>query len=106
LQGNFEDNIVYFWQSSNLGVEDFKINSFSIYPNPTNGNLSIKNVNSIDKEIVVTVYDVLGNAIIENKELNSAIENIDLSDFSSGLYFVKIMNKNNQLLYSDKIVKQ
>ena len=106
LQGNFEDDIVYFWQSSNLEVEDFKINSFSIYPNPTNRNLSIKNVNSIDKEVVVTIYDVLGNAIIENKELNSTIENIDLSDFSSGLYFVKIMNKNNQLLYSEKIVKQ
>jgi hypothetical protein len=102
--GNIEN--VKFFISTNLSNSQNNFNSFSIYPNPTNENISIKNVNSIDKEVVVTIYDVLGNAIIKNKELNSAIENIELSDFSSGLYFVKITDRNNQILYSEKIVKQ
>lgn len=109
MTGYFETNgIIRVFQ--NIDLSSFQVtntkSNFSIYPNPTNGNISIKNSNSIDKEVAITICDVLGNAIIENKKFNLALQNLDLSDFSSGVYFVKITDKNNQLLYSDKIVKQ
>ncbi len=105
LQGNFEDQIVYFWQSNNLFVEDFKIKPYSIYPNPTNDDFSIKNLNNSNKEVTITVFDGFGKAILKSQNTENDLETISLKNYASGLYFVKISDKNNKLIYSEKIIK-
>lgn len=76
-----------------------------IYPNPTNGNFTIKNIDLSNNNHFVNVYDVFGNQIINNQKINSNSENINLSNVASGLYFVKINDFNGQVLTSDKIIK-
>lgn len=107
LQGNFEDgDFVYFWKASNLNTEDYKRNSFSVFPNPTNGDLTIKSMNGLNKKSFITVYNALGNKVIENKAIENNFQNLSLKEFSSGLYFVNVFDENNQVIFSEKIVKK
>lgn len=61
----------------------------SVYPNPARDNISIKvksGVPGVGGKI--QIFDVIGNLVLE-RTLNNA-QNIDISGFSKGIYFVKI----------------
>lgn len=70
---------------------------FIIYPNPTSGvlNIDIPN-NHIEK---VILYDIHGKYL---KNFNE--NNVDLSDFNSGIYFIKIFTSSNSVINS-KVIK-
>ncbi|WP_298117969.1 T9SS type A sorting domain-containing protein [Flavobacterium sp.] len=75
-----------FLISGTLANADFEVENISIYPNPSNGIFNIASGNlSIEK---VEVYDVTGKVIKSNSTGNNS--SIDLTDASSGIYFVKI----------------
>jgi hypothetical protein len=102
-------NTVYFsvYQPTNLGITQNSIKSnFSIYPNPTAGDFTINYDAFANREVFVNVYDILGNQIIKNEKIDSNSKNINSSDFDSGLYLIKITDSNNEVLYSDKIIKK
>ena len=80
-----------------LSVNDFDIAGLKIYPNPASNSLNIKATTIIDK---IELYSVLGHKVHETNKTNS----IDISNFDSGVYFVKIYSGNNSL--SKKIIKQ
>lgn len=65
-------------------------NQMQVYPNPTDGHIIIS---SSDKLKSITVYDAYGKEIvfIENAQPEN---NIDLSKFSKGLYFIKSTDVN------------
>ena len=72
-----------------LSAEDFNSNSFNVYPNPSNGIFNIKMRNNIS-EFEFEVIDITGKTIItKNKVLNNSYQ-LNLSSFSSGLYFINI----------------
>ena len=68
------------------------------------GDFAIHSTN-IFNEVYVNVYDVLGKALITNEKFRGDYKNISLKDFGSGLYIVKITDNENQVLYSQKIIK-
>lgn len=93
-------------QPTNLATTQNQINNqFSIFPNPTSGNFTIKNLDFSENSTFVNIYDVLGNQIIKNDKIENDFKNINLSDLALGLYFIKIIDVNNTLLYSEKIIK-
>jgi len=59
---------------------------FEIYPNPTNGKLTINYNEDLSS---IQVMNVLGETLIE-----TTATNLDLSSLSSGVYFVKLVNTN------------
>ncbi len=71
-----------------------------VYPNPSNGKVSLDFKNrihsarvSVENASGVSVYNkILGNNF-------TGLLNIDLSSFASGLYFVKISSPENQYVY-------
>jgi uncharacterized repeat protein (TIGR03803 family) len=75
--------------------------SISLFPNPTSDYLFIKGVSSTTKEIVI--IDVTGNQssiqVINEQETARA----DVRNFSPGLYFLKITDQNQVMVY--KFVK-
>lgn len=75
-------------------------NYFEIYPNPSSGKFMITATSEI-KEIFV--FDVLGDIVLKTELNTNEIKQIDLSDKSNGIYFVKI-NVNGTTL-TRKIVK-
>jgi hypothetical protein len=84
-----------------LGVDDFtSLNTISIAPNPSNGIFNItKNIQtSISK---VTVFDINGKVLkVIDSELSLDSIQMNLSDFSKGVYFVEISND------FDKVVRK
>ncbi len=79
-----EDKIVWY-ENGVLGIEDQTENHFMLYPNPTKGKL---NLNTNQKIILIEVYNLVGQKILETKT------EINLSNFESGIYFVKIKDSN------------
>ena len=79
-----------------LGVSDLDIFSFSIYPNPTSGFISIKGIENINS---IKVYSILG--ALEKEVLNT--NQIDVSELSSGIHFIKV---ENGTVFTRKIIKQ
>ncbi|NOQ76070.1 MAG: T9SS type A sorting domain-containing protein [Crocinitomix sp.] len=60
----------------------------SIYPNPTDGTIFVS-VDAMDQNYQLTVIDAEGRIIL-NRTVSNAIEAIDLSNASNGIYFVRI----------------
>ena len=88
-----------------LGSEDFaSLAKITIAPNPSNGIVTISknNQTTVSK---ITVFDINGKVIKEiNSELNLEVIQIDISKYSSGVYFVEISNDIDKIVR--KIVKE
>jgi hypothetical protein len=78
-------------------------NSVSVFPNPTAGKfqIQINNLQLVNGEI--EIYDLLGN-IIYTSPLHSPNQEMDISPFQSGIYFLKTKMKEGTI--TKKIVKQ
>jgi hypothetical protein len=72
-----------------LANEQFNINDVVIYPNPSNGIYNISSTISLDK---LEVHDVTGKLleVKTNLQINSNTAQLDLTQASTGIYFVKI----------------
>ncbi|WP_299116315.1 T9SS type A sorting domain-containing protein [uncultured Winogradskyella sp.] len=69
-----------------LSNDEFSINKFSIFPNPTNtGEVTISSVNA--SPIAVTVFDVLGKQV-KNETISN--NRLDVSNLKSGIYLLRL----------------
>ncbi len=75
-----------------VGFKVFSEKGISIYPNPTNGFISLSSSDSF----IIEVIDMTGKVLII-KEKHGEIEIIDLSNQPSGLYFLRLRNSNTVL---------
>jgi hypothetical protein len=69
---------------SPVAVQNNKQNNISLYPNPSNGNFNIVNMNNAD----VKVFDIMGKLVYSTKS-NSDNFAMNLSSLSEGTYVVK-----------------
>ncbi len=56
------------------------------YPNPVKDNLSVKFGNKGDH--TVTIYNIIGEKIVEKTGIDTDLIKIDLSDLQKGMYFI------------------
>ncbi|GAL82045.1 hypothetical protein JCM19274_2756 [Algibacter lectus] len=75
------------------------INASNIYPNPSTGKFSFKNLKDTD---AIKVYSAQGKLILDQKVSNSDTS-INLEGHPAGLYLV-IMQYNNQTIQSKKLI--
>lgn len=65
-----------------------------MYPNPSNGMVTIEVDNTTSSDLTVEIVGVNGSVIYASVFYSgSAVEELDLTVFSSGVYFVKIVSK-------------
>jgi len=88
--------------SAVLASDDFSKHNFKLYPNPSSSVFYIQRPGSEDMR--VSVYDITGRLVMEKNGINESHYGLDLSDMSSGLYFLKIIEGRQQL--STRILKQ
>ncbi len=67
-----------------------KENGFNIYPNPAGEMVTIKF--NVEEKQALSIYSILGNLVYQTELNNSSIQ-INISDWSKGIYFVKTKNK-------------
>ncbi|WP_225035536.1 T9SS type A sorting domain-containing protein [Winogradskyella sp. SM1960] len=83
-----------------LTIEEFETSNYNIvtlYPNPTSSILNIKISNKIVETVIL--FDTAGKQL---KIFNNSI--IDLEDFKSGIYFIKIITASKDII-NKKIIK-
>jgi hypothetical protein len=69
---------------------------YQIYPNPTKGLFTI-NITGMNSNMDLEIINMQGKVIRSEKLINNKqnlTENIDLSMYPKGIYFVKFINKN------------
>lgn len=65
-------------------------NTLKIYPNPTQGTFSCKLPPGITGDANLTVFDLQGKQMLRRTESAEHVQNIDLSCFAKGVYWVSI----------------
>ncbi len=84
-----DDNKVVYQSTKSVlrtaSVDDSVFANVKLYPNPTTGSISIVNATDFNMDIV----NVLGNVVYSKRNLD-AIQQIDLSNLSNNIYFVRI----------------
>ncbi len=81
-------------------VQDFEVN---VYPNPTVEGVIVETSFENEEQIFMTITDMQGRKIYQ-QEIQTDKERINLSEYSSGIYFLKIQN-NKQVIKTIKISK-
>lgn len=77
----------------------------SIYPNPSNSEITIKSSYNEVQMSTYRIYDISGHLQSEGK-IQSEYETISISDLLSGIYVISIFNNREDKLLSHRIVKE
>lgn len=83
-----------------LSSQDFVLGNFKSYPNPVKNNLTIQNTSTIDKVILLSIT---GKTVL-SKTIKSLHAEIDLSNLSDGIYFLKVKSEGAEKTV--KIIKE
>jgi hypothetical protein len=75
------DNIKV-WVEDPISVSENKLESLSIVPNPSNSNINL----NIPTNTPFQIFDITGKVIVAD----SYSGNINVSEFSNGIYFIKV----------------
>jgi hypothetical protein len=82
----------------------FAENDVEVFPNPSNGIFTIHQQNIVSQKQTIEVYNLIGEKIYSTTQNQKEIFDIDISNSSNGIYFVKIIDGNK--IHTEKIVKQ
>ena len=96
-------NVDNFVINGTLSNTAFEAQNVVVYPNPSNGIFKI-NFGTI-QPLTLEVYDVAGKQIITEKDIiiSNFESNLDLSNASNGIYFIKITTENTT--FTKRIIK-
>ncbi|HTA28564.1 MAG TPA: T9SS type A sorting domain-containing protein, partial [Bacteroidia bacterium] len=80
------------------------IDNISLYPNPNNGQFTIQSsVNS--GQLSVEIYNMLGQKVYSQSNIQNPTFNINISDKPNGIYLIRILDKDGNLVSQKKVVK-
>jgi subtilisin family serine protease len=90
-----------------LGLNEFNNfkNNILVYPNPFSygKNLTIANIDNDDYQIII--YNMLGEKeLVFNSSINSSKIKLQIPKLASGTYFIKIINKSNNMSITKKFI--
>lgn len=84
-----------------LGIADNSlISSVTAYPNPSDGQFTLDIANTHVSDLKITVMNIQGQTVYQNqvKSVSNYQQNIDLTAFAKGMYFLKVNNEVIKLL--------
>src|SRR5690606_5740863 len=91
-----------FGETLNIGYEDSTGNQLLLYPNPAKDFVTITNLPH--GEIQMIVFDINGKVIV-SKIVNTETARIDTSNFSNGVYLLRI-NYNGNVAHKKLVVNK
>lgn len=74
-------------------------NNWMVYPNPSRGTVHFDFGKDALRVSTITIYDILGNELQRmDASVNTTIYTLDMSDFNSGVYFVKVATDGGEAM--------
>lgn len=95
------DTIAHWWEDTKIDNEFIK--DIRTYPNPATDFIKIENLPVED--LIITFYDLTGIVVMVYSSLNHKEITLDIQSLQNGIYFLKILNKSDTCIYSNKIIK-
>jgi len=97
---NFSRKVTYFYTQHEVISSVQSIDpKLKIYPNPTYSELNLENISGYEK---ASIYDINGKLLVQ-KMISNNLGKIDLSNLTNGIYFLRLVNKNTDIV--TKIIK-
>lgn len=84
-----------------VGMTENTLQEVSLYPNPSDGNFTVRNITG---NAVLNVYDVSGRIVSQQQLQQNTSQQITLSGIEAGVYLVTIENETG--FYREEIVVQ
>ncbi len=94
-------NVCYDGESAN-SVQDLEGNNIQVFPNPTNGNITIKR-DLLDESYDITIFDVSGKLLLSDT-FSQLSEELNTQELPAGIYFVNLMGRE-RTIQTIKLVK-
>jgi hypothetical protein len=85
--------------NNNVKVEKFNV---SIFPNPNNGTFNILFVEP--NKYSIALYNSIGEIVHSYSNINQKIYKLDENKLSKGMYWLKIVNENNETIFRKIII--
>jgi len=98
---NYSRAIFNYVNSTTEIYEHISLN-VSVYPNPTNGVISVS-CNNLFNASSVSLYSLDGKKIIERNNISGNTYMLDISEQPSGIYFIEVNDGEN--IFRNKIIK-
>lgn len=81
-------------QSAGINQLKSNINQVIVYPNPSHNTISVK---IADNSNTISITDIMGQTVVAEQKVNGLqTQNMDISNLANGVYFIKLVSKNNQ----------
>ncbi|WP_242087027.1 T9SS type A sorting domain-containing protein [Aestuariivivens sediminis] len=91
---NWFENLTY---SASLSTSEAKLNTVSVYPNPTRDLLKFK-ASTLPESFEVSVYNIIGKNVLTEK-LYASNAQLDVSKLNQGVYLLSIKDLNTSLKF-------
>lgn len=79
--------------------------SVNVYPNPVSDKCTINELGFKNDNRIV-MYNILGSKVFETNITANSSNEINISSLSAGMYIYNIVDKDNAILYTNKLIKQ
>ncbi|WP_298518337.1 T9SS type A sorting domain-containing protein [uncultured Kordia sp.] len=84
-----------------LSTEDVELNSFQIYPNPTNGDIVTIDTKNNVEITAVKVFDLTGKQVLQQTNVSNEI---NVQSLQQGMYILQLETENQTI--TKKLIKQ
>ena len=92
---------VCYSKSNSISENIDNIIKFDLYPNPASNIVKIKIRNNNQKAVSIEIINSLGHLIMQKADFKSNVS-IDISNYASGIYFVRI--HSNEIISTKKLI--
>ena len=75
-------------------INEINTKTFSIYPNPSDGDFNIDLNASSNVKSTIEIYDVLGTLLF-NEHFKGRSIKVNSENYKSGMYFIKVSGEMN-----------
>jgi len=89
-----------------LGVNNYVFDEFKVYPNPSEGEFTIKFQSEETSDVDVMIYDLLGRKVLKKtyrNQSNNFEEKLDLQNVSGGIYMLSVKRGNKMSSHKIRI---
>jgi hypothetical protein len=87
---------------SDTPAKSIKPVEMSVYPNPADGKVAISFNKPVDG--MLTVYDILGNTLLNETLSNRLIYEYDTTPLKNGIYIVTVSSDEGNIIKSEKLI--
>ena len=82
------------------------IDNINLYPNPNNGQFTVSIANyEVGITNNVEIYNMLGQKVYSQSNIHNPTFNINISSEPNGIYLIRILDKDGNLVSQKKVVK-